>query len=571
MSKSRDIADSAATINYIDGLTSDAQTQLDGKSTLDGSPTFTGTVTATAFSGDGSSLTGVDSLPSQTGNAGEFLTTDGTNASWGTVSAGGSITATASGSITAGDALVFNSDGTVSSITSTYVDDYTNFTFAVMENMTNGANAYGTQAKYIYSKDEKRNRYYFLDNSTWPNTTNKFYKFMTNGFDEKNRPYVRYEYLSNRSGNDWVPHQIAVDQKQDKFLMVGYDTSSNNLKYFSGYVSDEGFTMASGTYGANFPDNGNYAMYGMHWNKNNEQFTCLYRSNSNTKIASYYIDENSPNALFGASAYTAISGFSQSQPNLCNMFYSEADDCYIVVYNDNNNLKVKVITYSGTVFTIGAEYTFYANNSSSRPIYVDYCDSQSCYIFGYENTSGYMEVVAATLSGTTLTFGTPVVPSSTNITDTDWSFSVLNPSNEIIVFYNYYYRVGTISGTTISSFSSQINLGYSSYGGSFRTWCGNSFMDKNSGYLMGFSYYNMPFFGQIYSSNYDGYNFVGFAKDSVSDSESLDVTVISGINTNQTSLTTGNPYSVNVHGDLVNAKSFDYIGIATSATGLLVK
>lgn len=31
MSKSRDIADSAATINYIDGLTSDAQTQLDGK------------------------------------------------------------------------------------------------------------------------------------------------------------------------------------------------------------------------------------------------------------------------------------------------------------------------------------------------------------------------------------------------------------------------------------------------------------------------------------------------------------------------------------------------------------
>jgi len=88
MSKSRDIADSAATINYIDGLTSDAQTQLDGKATLDASPTFTGTVTATAFSGDGSGLTGVDSLPSQTGNAGNYLTTDGTDASWGAVSAG---------------------------------------------------------------------------------------------------------------------------------------------------------------------------------------------------------------------------------------------------------------------------------------------------------------------------------------------------------------------------------------------------------------------------------------------------------------------------------------------------
>lgn len=95
MSKSRDIADSAATINYIDGLTSDAQGQID-TATSDiatnasdiatkaplSNPTFTGTVTATAFSGDGSGLTGVDSLPSQTGNNGLFLTTDGSTASW---------------------------------------------------------------------------------------------------------------------------------------------------------------------------------------------------------------------------------------------------------------------------------------------------------------------------------------------------------------------------------------------------------------------------------------------------------------------------------------------------------
>jgi hypothetical protein len=104
MSKSRDIADSAATINYIDGLTSDAQTQINGKATLDASPTFTGTVTATAFSGDGSGLTGVDSLPSQTGNNGLFLTTDGSTASWGEAGGGaweflGKVTASNSASI----------------------------------------------------------------------------------------------------------------------------------------------------------------------------------------------------------------------------------------------------------------------------------------------------------------------------------------------------------------------------------------------------------------------------------------------------------------------------------------
>ena len=67
MSKSRDIADSAATINYIDGLTSDAQSQIN-------------TVQ--------SEIDNFDPLPSQTGNADKYLTTDGTTASWAEVAGG---------------------------------------------------------------------------------------------------------------------------------------------------------------------------------------------------------------------------------------------------------------------------------------------------------------------------------------------------------------------------------------------------------------------------------------------------------------------------------------------------
>ena len=44
-----------------------------------------GDVTALAFFGDGSNLTGVDAFPDQTGNSGKFLTTNGTTASWGVV------------------------------------------------------------------------------------------------------------------------------------------------------------------------------------------------------------------------------------------------------------------------------------------------------------------------------------------------------------------------------------------------------------------------------------------------------------------------------------------------------
>jgi hypothetical protein len=41
------------------------------------SPTFTGTVDLT-----GATLNGLDALPDQSGNAGEYLTTNGTTASW---------------------------------------------------------------------------------------------------------------------------------------------------------------------------------------------------------------------------------------------------------------------------------------------------------------------------------------------------------------------------------------------------------------------------------------------------------------------------------------------------------
>ena len=66
MSNSRDIADSAATINFIDTVTSNVQTQLDN----------------------------LDSLPSQTGNSGKFLTTNGTAAAWDAVDLSSEITGT---------------------------------------------------------------------------------------------------------------------------------------------------------------------------------------------------------------------------------------------------------------------------------------------------------------------------------------------------------------------------------------------------------------------------------------------------------------------------------------------
>ena len=88
---------SAAEIVFLDGVTSNVQTQLDGKAGL-ASPAFTGTPTApTASTGTNTTQVATtafvqqtafnSSLPFQGGNAGKYVTTDGTNASWATISA----------------------------------------------------------------------------------------------------------------------------------------------------------------------------------------------------------------------------------------------------------------------------------------------------------------------------------------------------------------------------------------------------------------------------------------------------------------------------------------------------
>lgn len=99
MSKARDIADSAATINVLDGVTATPAeiNILDGVTSTTAELNLLDGVTATTAelnhvdgvtSSVQTQLDGKATYPSQTGNSGKFLTTDGSTASWGAVSAG---------------------------------------------------------------------------------------------------------------------------------------------------------------------------------------------------------------------------------------------------------------------------------------------------------------------------------------------------------------------------------------------------------------------------------------------------------------------------------------------------
>ena len=70
-----------------------AKLKVDQLETVDGTGIITvnNQLTAPSFAGDGSSLTGIDALPAQSGNAGKYLTTNATTASWASAGGGGKI------------------------------------------------------------------------------------------------------------------------------------------------------------------------------------------------------------------------------------------------------------------------------------------------------------------------------------------------------------------------------------------------------------------------------------------------------------------------------------------------
>ena len=99
MSKARDLANagtalttvSATELGYLDGVTSAVQTQLNAKqATVSGvNDTEIGYLDGVTSAIQTQLNAKEATLPSQTGNSGKYLTTDGTNKSWGTVSSGG--------------------------------------------------------------------------------------------------------------------------------------------------------------------------------------------------------------------------------------------------------------------------------------------------------------------------------------------------------------------------------------------------------------------------------------------------------------------------------------------------
>ena len=478
------------------------------------------------------------------GSAGTVLTSDGTDISWAAAGGGGGeATFTATGAITAGNPVGFNANGTVSA----------------MPQITGSAVALGSGAS------------------------------VSTG--------------AAQSG-------MAYDTALNKYLHVFIGTN-NNMFARVGTVS--GFDITFGT----AVDSGrviNFNRLSVIYDDNAEKFVCSYTSTSNYGYASTIsISGTTPSfgtqvTVFGATNYHTEIGYD-----------SNANKVVFISAGNQSAATGRVGTISGTNISLGSAASLGGTGLYASPGSITFDTNVNKFVFVYSTNSVGTAIKARTLtiSGTSVSAGTEVdVATGANNRQAK---TIFDPSiNKAVTLYytsSSQFKLLTISGTSITQgaetsiplVTNPINSG----GGVMFNACVNP---DTSGLVLSystgtaearvtpvkFSGANMTLGsetlvsatknqgGIIYDPDTDRTivttidedqivnpvsrpAYVGVAAESISNGATGKVTIIGGVNANQSSLSAGTQYGIPSTSASLVATDTNPVGIAISSTEIYLR
>jgi hypothetical protein len=362
---------------------------------------------------------------------------------------------------------------------------------------------------------------------------------------------------------------------------------------------------------------------------NSNNISATYNS-TNNKIVIAYADNG--NSGYGTAKVGTVSGTSISfgSPTVYNSAsswhnkttYDSTNNKIVVAYRDFGNSSygtAKVGTISGTSISFGSPTVFESAPVAYVPITYNSTNNKIVITYTDFGNSSYGTAIVGTVSGTSISFGSPTVYNSASTVYQDVTYDSTN--NKIVVAYrdggNSSYgtaKVGTISGTSISFGSATVYVGasldsdpsvthdvannktiifYPNSGNSNR---GTAIAGTISGTSISFgsptvfgppnSFSNSATYNSTNgivvnafegSSSYgtavtyqpgstNSADFIGITAEAISNTATGAVNVYGGINEAQTGLTIGSDYYVQNDGSISTTSSAVKIGQAISAT-----
>ena len=380
-----------------------------------------GMFTASSFVGDASQLT---NLPAS----------------------GGTLEATASGTLEDGSKVIVNTDGTVSVITQTPSQvESTGAGFGSVETFSSTAIGNGQDTAAVYD----------------PTNNKVIVAFTHNSGGWKGRAVVGTVNSSNNTISFGSPSTFESGGTA-RYPSAVYDSANN--KVVIAYVDDANSMRGTAVVGT---VSGNSISFGTPaaWTSNiTYQLQAVYDS-TNEKVVIAFRDGGASD--FGKAVVGTVSGTSISFGSLItfesaaiyypSITFDSSNNKVVVAYHDNENsntLTAVVGTVSGTSISFGSPVAIASTTNYNRTS-ITFDSTNNKVVIAYRDDSNSMRgtAVVGTVSGNSISFGTPVVFESARIYDCEATFdSILN--KVVIAFTNNSQHgqvtTGTISGTSIS-------------------------------------------------------------------------------------------------------------------------
>ena len=361
-------------------------------------------------------------------------------------------------------------------------------------------------------------------------------------------------------------------------IAATFDSSANKIviAYYDGGNSGYG-TAIVGTVSGTSVSFGSAVVFESAVSRN---MSATFDSNSN-KVVIAYTDAGNSNhgtAIVGTVSGTSISFGSASvffalSTTFISATFDSNSNKVVISWRDLNQGDgiALVATVSGTSISFGSA-TFFESGTVAEFISSTFDSNSNKIVISYalQNNSYYGTAIVGTVSGTSISFGSKVVFQSSY---TDYGSATFDSnSNKIVISYknlsNSGYGtaiVGTVSGTSIS-FGTPIIFEPSSI-----NWTASAF-DSNSNTIViayqdaGNSNYGTSVVFQTESTNLT--DFIGISDAAISDTASGSVTIKGGISTNVTGLTPNATYYVQTDGSLSTTASSVLAGKALSSTSI---
>jgi len=476
--------------------------------------------------------------------------------------------ATASGAITGGKPVLVNTDGTVTQISGSALAVGT-----AVEFDTNSAGSKdvcfdsNSNRVFISYRDAGNSNYGTgvvgsinpADNSVSFGTPVVFESAATaeigNCFDSNsNRVVTVYQDQGNSSYGTAVVGSIDSSDNSVSFgTPVAFNSGGNS--YYNSIAFDSNVNKTLNSYNNSGDSESHYAIVGT-------------------------VDPSDNSISFGTAVKYETGGSSSGYGQVV---FDSSTNKFVLAYQDggdSNKGKAIVGTISGTDVSFGTAAEYESGSTTYVAGTFDSTNNKTVIVYVDGGNSSYGTAVVATVSGTSVSFGTPVVfeSASTVAPEAEFDASI----DKVVVNYrdggnsNYHTVVlGTVSGTSISfgtpfllisSLVHSVNdhMTYDSHNERMFFAFGDA-GDSNKG--------KGVVLRNAVPTNITSENFIGFAEDTVATGQPVTINTKGAIDENQSSLTPAQQYFVQTDGTLGTSTDDPSVvaGTAVTATKLIVK